>query len=174
MCRARDPHFSPKFVPCERPPFQPQISAPEHIIFTNDKNILLRSITIWHFCSSGDHHFQNLFLFKPFIAAHGRLTAASPNAKQRPRVSGWPECQPDTSYKSVPETPTITLELAPEPRIFTLEPLRSPPIFHFAVAHTYQNLGRVPPPPPPGWLSDPNHPLNKEIEKERRTGVGGK
>ena len=35
-----------------------------------------------HFCRSGDHNFQTLFTFKPFIAAHGRLTAASPNAKR--------------------------------------------------------------------------------------------
>ena len=37
MPRERDPHF------------QPYISAQEHIIFTNDKKILLQSITILHF-----------------------------------------------------------------------------------------------------------------------------
>ena len=43
--------------------------------------------------------------------------------------------------KSVPETPIFTLELAPER-----------PIFHFAAAHTYQNVGWnwVPPPPQGG------------------------
>ena len=47
--------------------------------------------------------------------------------------------QPDASYmQSVPETPTFTFELGPEP-----------PIFHFAAAHTYQNMG-VSIPPPPG------------------------
>ena len=36
--------------------------------------------------------------------------------------------------QSIPEIPTFTLEFAPEP-----------PIFCFAAAHTYQNLGWVPP-----------------------------
>ena len=76
MCHARDPHFQPYF------------SAPEHIIFT------LRSITILHFWPLRRPvvHFQNSFSFKPFIAAHGRLTAV-------PRGYSRPECQADASYK---------------------------------------------------------------------------
>ena len=78
MCHARDPHF------------QPWISVPEHIIFTNFKKNLFWSFTIFSFfggvCRSGDHHFQNFFNFNPFITSHGRL---SPNAKcsAAPRVS---------------------------------------------------------------------------------------
>ena len=79
MCRARDPHF------------QPWISVPEHIIFTNFF-LNIRSgaspfyIFFGGFCRSGDHHFQNFYNFDPFIASHGRL---SPNAKRSaaPRVA---------------------------------------------------------------------------------------
>ena len=87
MCRARDPHL------------QPQISAPEHISFSQmRKKIRSGASSFYIFCRSGDHHSRN---FKPFIAAHGRLTAASPNAfsvRQCSGVSGRPECQPDVSY----------------------------------------------------------------------------
>ena len=146
MCRARDPHF------------QPWISVPEHIIFTNYQ----KSVPEHHhftffggFCRSGDHHFQNFFNFNPFIASHGRL---SPNAKRSAaqRVSSQPERQPDASWqfrrlafsrskriKLVPK-PRISsskqLKLVPEPRIFTLDP---GPIYHCAAAHAYQNLGYV-------------------------------
>ena len=37
------------YVPRERPPFQPWISVPEHIIFTNYPKKPFRSITILHF-----------------------------------------------------------------------------------------------------------------------------
>ena len=78
------------YVPRERPHFQPWISVPEHIIFTNFQK---KSVPEHHhftffggFRRSGDHHFQNFFNFNPFIASHGRL---SPNAKRSaaPRVS---------------------------------------------------------------------------------------
>ena len=49
-------------------------------------------------------------------------------------ISGRLEWQPDASYTVSSGDPTFTLELAPEP-----------PILHFAAAHTYQNLGWVPP-----------------------------
>ena len=74
VCAAREtPIFSPEF------PFRSisvsQISkksVPEHHHFT-----------FWGgFCRSGDHNFQNVFNFNPFIASDGRL---SPNAA--PRVS---------------------------------------------------------------------------------------
>ena len=106
------------YVPHERPPFSALYSAPEHIIFTNyDKNILLRSITILHFCRS--------FTFKPIIAAHSRLTAASPNAKQSgsrhsaPGLAAGQSASQTRPTKSVPETPTFMLKLAPEPPIFS-------------------------------------------------------
>ena len=93
--------------------------------------------------------------FKPFItAAHGRPTAASPNAKrsgQRSGVSGRPECQPDASYSqfrrprplsrsSSLRSPAIFMpELAPEPPCFTLP------------RHIPTNIwGESPPPSPSG------------------------
>ena len=129
VCAAREtPIFSPKF-PLRSIPFSQmtKISAPEHhhLIF---------------FCRSGDHHFQHFFTFQPFIAAHGRLTAASP------WVSGRPQCQPDASYiQSVPETPTFTLELAPEPHIFTLELAPEPPFFTLPWHIPTKTLGECPP-----------------------------
>ena len=61
-------------------------------------------------------------------------STASPNAK---RGYSRPECQPDGSYKVSSGEPHFHARLAPEP-----------PIFHFAVAHSYQNVGWMPPPPP--------------------------
>ena len=103
----------------------------------------------------GRPHFQNFFMLKPFIAAHSRLTAASPNEKRSgspPELVAGQSTSQTRPIQSVPETPTFTLELAPEPRIFTLELTPEPPIFHFAVAHTYQFrwVPSLPPPPPPG------------------------
>ena len=165
MCCARDPHF------------QPWISIPEHIIFTNYQE----SVPEHHhfkffggFCHSGDHHFQNFFSFNPFIASHGRL---SPNAlrscvRQRRALAAVPEIRIFTlitdqtrsgaphfhaqngssSFRSPAFSSSKRLKLVPEPHIFTLDRALVPeplPIFHFAAAHTYQNLGWVPPPPPP-------------------------
>ena len=72
VCAAREtPIFSPEF-PFRSISFS-QITPPK-------KKNPFRSITILHFLSgfsrSGDHHFQNVFNFNPFIAFHGRL---SPN-----------------------------------------------------------------------------------------------
>ena len=148
VCAAREtPIFSPEF-PFRSISFS-QISkksVPEHHHFT----------FFGGFCRSGDHHFQNFFNFNPFIASHGRL---SPNAKRSaaPRVSQTrPGSSGDwhfhaqngsSSFRSPAFSSSKRLKLVPEPRIFTLdrelvpEPL---PIFHFAAAHTYQNLGWVP------------------------------
>ena len=51
MCRERDSHF------------QPWISVPEHIIFSNYQKNLFRSITILHFFAD---YFQNFFNLNPF------------------------------------------------------------------------------------------------------------
>ena len=141
MCRERDTHF------------QPWISVPEHIIFTNYQKIRSGASPFYifgGFCRSRDQNFQNLFDINPFncqLSPHTKLLAA-------PRVSSRPECQPEASWqfrsvvfyaqnrsKLLPEPPFSSskrLKLVPEPRIFTLdrelvaEPL---PIFHFATAH---------------------------------------
>ena len=58
LCRARDPHFQPSEFPFRSISFS-QISkksVPEHHHFT----------FFGRFCSSGDHHFQNIFHFNPF------------------------------------------------------------------------------------------------------------
>ena len=83
------------------------------------------------------------------VAAHGRFTAASPKAKRsRPAPRGYSrpehaECSQmhPTSHhqfhaRARSIDPHFHARAAPEPHIF-----------HFAVAHTYQNVGRVPPPP---------------------------
>ena len=45
------------YVPFWRPPFSALISAPEHIIFTNNRKIQ-RASPFYSFCRSRDHHFQ--------------------------------------------------------------------------------------------------------------------
>ena len=136
VCAAREtPIFSPEF------PFRSisflQISkksVPGHHHFT-----------FWGgFFRSGDHHFQNFFNFNPFIASHGLL---SPNAKRSAAVSeiriftlktdqarsGAPHFQAQNGSSSF-RSPTFSRS--------TRSPFRSPcPFFHFAAAHTYQNLG---------------------------------
>ena len=165
MCRASDPHF------------QPWISVPEHIIFTNDQKIRSGASPFYLFCGfcrSGDHHFQNFFNFNPFIV-FPRPTAGSArtqSVRQRRGLAAVPEIRIFTlktdqarsgaphfhaqngssSFRSPAFSSSKRLKLVPEPHTFTLdgelvpEPL---PIFHFAAAHTYQNLRWVPPPPPP-------------------------
>ena len=112
------------YVPRERPPFSalnfrsgsyhfhklPQKSVPEHHHFTY----------FGGFCRSGDHHFQNVFNFKPFIASHGRF---SPNKKRSaaPRVSGRPERQPDAccmQFRRFAFSRSKRLKLVPEPPHF--------------------------------------------------------
>ena len=68
--------------------------------------------------------------------------------------------QPDARYKSAPDRDQFTRRPAPETLYFHAH-VRSrdynfyaqaapePYVFHIAVAHTYQNVGRVPPPPRP-------------------------
>ena len=159
MCRARDPHF------------QPWISVPEHIVFTNYQKNMFRSITILHFLA--DFAVPETIIFKiSLISTH----SSSPTAgSARPRVSDQPETRIFTlktdqalsgaphfhaqngssSVRSPAFLSSKRIKLVPEPRIFTLDRELIPepgPIFHFAAAHTYQNLGWVPPPPlPPGF-----------------------
>ena len=159
------------YVPRERPPFSAlNFRSGAYHFHKYPKNLLRpehHHFTFFgRFCHSGDHHFQNFFNFNPF-SSHGRL---SPNAKPSaaPRVS---QTRPGSSrdwhfhaqngsssfrrpafsrskrlklVRRLAFSRSKRLKLVPEPRIFTLdwelvpEPL---PIFHFATAHTYQNLG---------------------------------
>ena len=114
MCCARDPHF------------QPRISVPKHIIFTNYKQIRSGASPIYFFwggfCCSGDHYLKNLFHFNPFIASHRRL---SPNAKcsAAPRVSSRPVRESDASgqFRRLAFSRSKLIKLVLEPRIFTLK-----------------------------------------------------
>ena len=150
----------PGAVPLERPPFSVLNSAPEHI-FTNDKKKK----------KSREHHHFTVFaaletiIFKislpltPSVATHGPFTEASwtQNVCSVLWVYSWPECQQYASYKSAQETPISCLSLLRSSTFARSSMLWSPafscstrskaPIFHFAVAHTYQNLGRGPPHP---------------------------
>ena len=93
------------YVPRERPPFSAlnfcsgaynfhkfqKKSVPEHHHFT----------FFGGFCRSGDHHFQNVYNFNPFIASHGRL---SPNAT---RSAAPPVSQ---TRPGIPKTPIFTFK----------------------------------------------------------------
>ena len=131
-----------RYVPRERPPF----------------SALTFPTGAYHFfCRTGDHHFQTYSTFKPFIAAHGQLTAASLNALrsgQRPGViaagQNASQTRPTIAYKVSSGAPVFTFELAPEPRIFTLELAPELPFSLRRGTYTYQNMVGVPPPPPGG------------------------
>ena len=114
MCHAREPIFSPKF------PLQSIYS------FSQMKKKIEHD------------HLKNLFTFKrkPFIATHGRLTAAaSPNTKRSGSAPGL--LAGKSASQTHPTDPHFHARLAPEP-----------PIFHFAMAHTFFG-GSAPPPPRP-------------------------
>ena len=105
----------------------------------------------------GDHNFQNFFNFNPFIASHGRrrgLAAGQSASQTHPGSSGESHFHTQngsSSLRSPAFSSSKRLKLVLEPRIFTLdqELVSEPrPIFHFTAAHTYQNLGWVPPPLP--------------------------
>ena len=66
-------------------------------------------------------------------AAHGRFTAASPNAFD--------------SAQGLAAGPTKSVRERPP---FHARACSGAPHFHFAAAHTYQSVGELPPPPPPG------------------------
>ena len=152
------------YVPRERPPFSAlnvcfgayyfhklglitKKSVPEHHHFT----------FLADFCRSGDHNFQNFF--NPTAGSAG-----TQSVRQRRGLAAVPEIRIFTlktdqahsgalhfhaqngssSFRSPAFSSSKRLKLFPEPHIFTLhrklvpEPL---PIFHFAAAHTYQQLG---------------------------------
>ena len=158
MCRERDLHF------------QPWISVPEHSIFTNYPKNPFRSITILHFLA--DFAVPETIIFKislistrssPPTAGSSRtqsvrqrrwLAAGQSASQTRPGSSGdshFHAQNGSSSFRSPAFSSAKRLKLVPEPRIFTLHRELVPepgPIFHFAAAHTYQNLGWVPPPPP--------------------------
>ena len=121
------------YVPCERPPFSALNFCSGAYYFHKWQKYPLRSISILHFCRSEDHHIQNFFTFKPFIAIHGRLTAASP---------GLTAGQSDISQMR----PTVSSR---DPHFHARARSRTP-IFHFAIPT--KTWGECPPPPPRRFL----------------------
>ena len=100
-------------------------------------------------CHSSDPHFPP------------QISVAEHIIHRRPRPARVPARRPSMgnactfSQYLVPETPLISTKSVPEcpivvPKtpIFTLELVPEPPMFDLAAAHTYQNVGWMPPPPP--------------------------
>ena len=119
------------------PHFQPWISVPDHIIFTNFQK---KSVPEHHhftflggFCRSGDHHFKNFFNFNPFIASHGRLSLRRGIA---------------TRVLAVPETPIFTLK-TDQARSRALH-FHARPEARSLCHGTYLPIFGVSTPPPPG------------------------
>ena len=144
MCRKRDPPFSALNFPSGAYHFHKFPKNP------------FRSITILHFLADFAVPLTIIFKFSLISTRSSPPTAGSARTQRRGlarRVLAVPESPNFTlkRIKLVPEPPppppfssSKRLKLVPQPPIFTLdrelvpEPL---PIFHFAAAHTYQNLG---------------------------------
>ena len=120
------------------------------------------------------HHFTvcaalETIIFKIYVPVSPSITTYGPrpiywgswkqNVSSALRVYSWPACQPYASYKSAPErqrSPISCLSLLRSSTFARLSMLWSPaiscstcskaPIFHFAVAQTYHNLGQGPSP----------------------------
>ena len=139
VCAAREtPIFSPEFPFRSISQISKKKSVPEHHHFT----------FLGGFCRSGDHHFQNFFNFNPFIASHGGSARTQRRGLAR-RVLAIPESPIFTlkRIKLVPEPPIFKLKTAQarsgDPHFHARPGARSGALanFHFAAAHTYQNLG---------------------------------
>ena len=118
--------FSPKF-PLECILFS-QIrkkSAPEHHHFTIFAS---PEIIIFKISLPSSHS----------VAAHGRFTAAG----QRPGFTAGQSASQTRSTSQLRRPPFHARVRSRAPH-FHARATPEPPIFHFAVAHTYQNVGRV-------------------------------
>ena len=164
MCRKRDRHF------------QPWISVPEHIIFTNYQKIRSGASPFYifgGFCRSGDHHIKKKKKFNPFIASHGRGSARSgaPRLSGRSGDSHFQAFGTRRGLAAVPELRIFTLKTAqarsgaPIFKLKTAQARSGDPHFHarpgarsgalaiFSLCrgtYTYQNT----PPPPRGALNN--------------------
>ena len=121
-----------------------------HIIFTNGNKVSFQSITIF----SCQADFPLLPFWRPSFSKFLSIQAVSSYILQFIAARGQPVCQPEVhswatfaqfSQYLVPETPLIPTKSIPEcpilvtetPIIFTLKLVPEPPIFYFAVAHTF-------------------------------------
>ena len=153
------------YVPRERPPFSALNFRSGAYHFHKFPKNLFRSITNLHFLV--DFAVPETIFFKISLIS----TRSSPPTARSARTQSVRQC-PGLARRvlAVPEIPIFTLKTdqarsgAPHFQAqYGSSSFRSPafsrstgnslPIFHFAAAHTYQNLGWVlPPPPPPGSL----------------------
>ena len=166
------------YVPCDRPPFSAlNFRSGAYHFHKLPKKIRSGASPFdifGGFCRSGDHHFQNFFNFNSLTRSSPPTagSARTQSVRQRRGLAGVPEIRIFTlktdqarafgdshfhaqngssSFRSPAFSRSKRLKLVPEPHIFTLdrelvpEPL---PIFHFAAAHAYQNLGWVYTPSP--------------------------
>ena len=158
---ARDPHF------------QPRISVPEHIIFTNYQKIRLGA-SPFHICGRilpFRRPSFSFFFFNPFIASHARpaqpaLRSAAPRDSGRSLDSHFHAQNGSRSFRSPAFSRSKRLKLVPEPRIFKLKTAqarsgaphfyarpgaRSRALAHFSLCRgTYVPKFGVSTPPPPG------------------------
>ena len=151
MCRARDPHF------------QPWMSVPEHIIFKTYQSVLEHH----HFTFLADFAVPETIIFKislistrssPPTAGSARtqsvwqrrgLAAGQSASQTRPGSSGdWHfHAQTGQARSGAPHFHAHNGSSLFRSPAFSRS---TGPISHFAAAHSYKNLGWVPPPPPPG------------------------
>ena len=155
VCAAREtPNCCPEF------PFRSN-----HLHFHKLPKHLFRSITILHFWADFAVLETIIFQISLISTRSSPPTAGSArNVRQRREFAAATEIRIFTlktdqarsgdshfhaqngssSFRSPAFSSSKRLKLVPEPHIFTLdrEPVPEPlPIFHFAAAHTYQNLG---------------------------------
>ena len=140
------------------PHFQPWISVPEHIIFTNFQKNPFWSITILHFWA--DFAVPETIIFKISLIStrSSPPTAGSAQrcglARRVLAVGDWHYFSRSKRIKLVPEPNIFKFKTAQArsgaPHFHARPGARSGALAHFAAAHTYQNLGWVSPPPPPG------------------------
>ena len=147
------------YVPRERPPFSALNFRSGAYHFHKLPKNPFRRITILYFLA--DFAVPETIIFKISLIS----TRSSPPTAGRPRVSSWPERQPDASWqfrrlafsrskriKLVPEPRIFKLKTAqarPEPRIFTLDRKLVPeplPIFTLPRHIPTKIWGEYPPP----------------------------
>ena len=144
------------YVPRERPPFSALNFHSGAYHFHKLPQTPFRSITILHFLA--DFAVPETIIFKISLISTRSSPPMAGSARtqsvwQRRGVLTVPEIRIFTlktpqnissSFRSPTFSHSKRLKLVPEPRIFTLDRELVPepwPIFHFAAAHTYQNLG---------------------------------
>ena len=130
------------YVPLERPPFSALNfrSRAYHFHKYNQKKKSTPEAIIFKMSLPSSRSF----------AAHGRLLqpARTRSVLAAPRGYSRPECQPDASYKSAPETPIHARARSRAPH-FHARAAPEPPIFTLPWHIPTKMWAEYPPPPPP-------------------------